>query len=199
MIRISRMNITDIPELAAIEQASQVEPWSEAAFWEEVGIPHSLVLVARMIEPPPEPNAVDLRVCGAGFPACLPRIGRLESLPHNPPNHLESTALPPEPERDGAAAGYICLWIVAGEAQVLNLAVHPPYRGRGVGRALLLHGLDIAVQRGAEKAFLEVRKSNAVARKLYESVGFEKTGQRPNFYRVNKEAAVLMELRLDDQ
>jgi hypothetical protein len=34
-----------------------------------------------------------LKVCGAGFPACLPRIGRLESLPHNPPKHLKSTAL----------------------------------------------------------------------------------------------------------
>lgn len=157
MIRITRMNIPDIPDLVVIEQAGQVEPWSEAAFWEEVGIPHSLVLVARMIEPPPEP------------------------------------------ERNGAAAGYTCLWIVAGEAQVLNLAVHPLYRGRGVGRALLLHGLEIAVRRGAEKAFLEVRKSNAAARKLYESVGFKNTGERPNFYRVNKEAAVLMELRLDDQ
>jgi magnesium-transporting ATPase (P-type) len=47
-------------------------------------------------------NAVDLRICGAGFPACLPRIGRLESLPHNPPNHLKSTALGSGRGRAGA-------------------------------------------------------------------------------------------------
>jgi hypothetical protein len=52
----------------------------------------------RCDKPSLGPNAVDLRVCGAGFPVCQFAEGRLESLPHNPPN-LKSTALTLGPDR----------------------------------------------------------------------------------------------------
>jgi [ribosomal protein S18]-alanine N-acetyltransferase len=99
------------------------------------------------------------------------------------------------PEK-GTLAGYICFWNVAGEAQILNLSVHPRYRMRGIGRALLVRALKLAWEEGARKAVLEVRQGNPAARRLYESVGFEQWGERPGYYGVVKEAAILMGLEL---
>ena len=97
----------------------------------------------------------------------------------------------------GTLAGYVCFWNVAGEAQILNLAVHPRYRRRGVGRALLVHALKLAGEEGARQAVLEVRRGNSAARRLYESVGFKQWGERPGYYGVVKEAAILMGLQLE--
>ena len=91
-------------------------------------------------------------------------------------------------------AGYICFWSVAGEIQILNIAVRKSLRRRGIARKLI----ELAVRRGLEQhaglITLEVRKSNLSARKLYESFGFRVTGERPGYYGVQKESAILMEL-----
>ncbi len=91
---------------------------------------------------------------------------------------------------------YLCLWVVAGEAQVQNLAVHPAFRGRGVGRYLLVRGLLEARRRGAEKATLEVRPSNTAARRLYASLGFIEVGRRPGYYQAEGEDALLLDCDL---
>ena len=93
--------------------------------------------------------------------------------------------------------GYICVWVVADEVQIFNLAVDPAVRRRGVGRRLLLAALHKACTRNARVAFLEVRRSNRAAQQLYESVGFRPSGMRPNYYEGIKEPAVLMELEMD--
>ncbi len=91
-------------------------------------------------------------------------------------------------------AGYICFWSVAGEIQILNIAVRKSLRRRGIARKLI----ELTVRRGLEQhaglITLEVRKSNLAARKLYESFGFRVTGERPGYYGVHKESAILMEL-----
>ena len=96
----------------------------------------------------------------------------------------------PSPE----VAGYICFWSVAGEIQILNLAVRKALRRRGIARKLI----ELAIRTGREQhaglLTLEVRKSNSAARKLYESLGFRVTGERPDYYGVRKEPAILMEL-----
>ncbi len=93
-------------------------------------------------------------------------------------------------------AGYLCLWLVADEAQVQNLAVHPAFRGRGVGRYLLVQGLGEARRRGARVATLEVRPSNLAARRLYASLGFREVGRRPGYYQAEGEDALLLDCDL---
>jgi ribosomal-protein-alanine N-acetyltransferase len=93
--------------------------------------------------------------------------------------------------------GYLCLWAVADEVHVTNLAVHPAWRGEGIGRLLL--GTLLAYHRGqgARRAFLEVRPGNAEARRLYEGLGFQEVGRRRGYYVDTGEDALLLEARLD--
>jgi ribosomal-protein-alanine N-acetyltransferase len=83
---------------------------------------------------------------------------------------------------DGMIAGHGVLAIAAGEGHLLNVCVAPEYQGLGLGRRLVEHLLELAVQGGADVVFLEVRWSNAPAIALYESVGFNAIGTRPNYY-----------------
>jgi ribosomal-protein-alanine acetyltransferase len=95
-------------------------------------------------------------------------------------------------------AGYGILSMGAGEAHVLNICIGPDFRGRGLGRHLLGRLLDIARWNGAERAFLEVRPSNPLAKALYESVGFNEIGRRPRYYPAHdgREDAIVMALDL---
>jgi ribosomal-protein-alanine N-acetyltransferase len=90
------------------------------------------------------------------------------------------------------AAGYVVAWLVVGEVHILNLAVDPAARRRGVGRALMVHVLTSFQARGATKATLEVRRSNAGAQTLYESLGFVRAGVRRGYYSDNGEDAFVM-------
>ncbi len=78
--------------------------------------------------------------------------------------------------------GYAVLAAGAGEAHLLNVCVRPSERNRGHGRALVRHMIDRAVARKARTVFLEVRASNAVARRLYETLGFREVGRHKNYY-----------------
>ncbi|MFH1059845.1 MAG: ribosomal protein S18-alanine N-acetyltransferase [Pseudomonadota bacterium] len=88
--------------------------------------------------------------------------------------------------------GYIILWLVVDEAQIQNLAVDPSARGRGVARALLGAALAEVKRRGATWASLEVRPSNAAARRLYAGQGFVQVGRRPCYYQPEGEDALLL-------
>lgn len=101
-------------------------------------------------------------------------------------------------EHGGWVVGYLVYWRVADEIQILNIAVHKAYRRQGIGRALLCQALRIALESGAESAVLEVRRSNNAARALYESLGFRQVGERPGYYGILKEPAILMELNIRD-
>jgi ribosomal-protein-alanine N-acetyltransferase len=72
--------------------------------------------------------------------------------------------------------------VVADEAEVLTIAVHPDARRFGVGRALLTAALAEAARRGAETVFLEVAETNAPARALYAALAFAPFGRRPRYY-----------------
>ena len=94
----------------------------------------------------------------------------------------------------GAILGYAVLVAGAGEAHLLNVCVRPTDRRRGHGRALVRHLIDVAMGHGAATLFLEVRASNAAARRLYETLGFRPVGLRKNYYpaaRGREDAAVL--------
>ncbi len=88
----------------------------------------------------------------------------------------------------GKAVGYVLLYIVAGEADIVRVAVLPEYRRRGVARELLTR----AFEKIDGAVFLDVRESNTPAIELYKSLGFEDTGVRKNYYSNPTENAVLM-------
>ncbi|MDR1397123.1 MAG: ribosomal protein S18-alanine N-acetyltransferase [Desulfarculales bacterium] len=107
--------------------------------------------------------------------------------------HSHSLALGADWEgRGGCLAAYIFLWLIADEAQIHTVAVHPALRGKGVASYLLKFSLRCARFRGARWASLEVRGSNSAARRLYEKLGFKLVGRRPAYYRDPSEDALLM-------
>jgi ribosomal-protein-alanine N-acetyltransferase len=91
----------------------------------------------------------------------------------------------------GELAGYVFCREVAGESELLNLAVDPELRRGGVGRMLLVAAIDWLTLRGARETFLEVRASNAAAIALYEGAGFRAVGRRPGYYQRPPEDAIL--------
>jgi ribosomal-protein-alanine N-acetyltransferase len=92
---------------------------------------------------------------------------------------------------DQPIAGYLCRWFVADEIHILNVAVHPRYRGRGVGSLLLREALREAREGHAEAVTLEVRRSNEAARRLYAAFGFEEVGVRRNYYGRGEDALIM--------
>jgi ribosomal-protein-alanine N-acetyltransferase len=96
-------------------------------------------------------------------------------------------------EVDGVIGGYSIMSAAGGEAHLLNLCIHPSYRGLGYGRRLLNAMLLRAEELGVERVFLEVRPSNFVAISLYRSSGFELIGTRPSYYQAEdgREDAVI--------
>ena len=88
--------------------------------------------------------------------------------------------------------GFAGIWLMVDEAHITTFAVDPDWRRRGIGERLLLTLLDVAVERGAREATLEVRLSNVAARRLYEKYGFRPVGLRPRYYSDNGEDALIM-------
>jgi len=95
-------------------------------------------------------------------------------------------------ERDGRLLGYSLSVLVADEAHLGNLAVHPDARGAGVGQALLDDLLLAAEKRRAVRLTLEVRESNQRARNFYYRNGFIDVAIRKNYYRNPVEDAIVM-------
>lgn len=91
-----------------------------------------------------------------------------------------------------SVCAYIIAAVVAGEAEVLNLAVAHDARGRGLGGRLLDAGLGIVRELGAREVFLEVRESNAAALALYSSRGFTPLTRRAKYYRNPVEDALVL-------
>ena len=92
--------------------------------------------------------------------------------------------------------GYIIFWRIQDEIQINNIAVHPDFRGLGIGEAILREVLDNVRAEGAVFASLEVRVSNGPARALYEKFGFEIIGSRKDYYLNPAEDALVLGLNL---
>ena len=88
--------------------------------------------------------------------------------------------------------GYVGSQSVEGEADMMNVAVHPEHRRRGIARMLINELTDALAKQGVHSLALEVRSSNAPAIALYEQLGFSQVGRRPNYYRNPKEDALIL-------
>jgi ribosomal-protein-alanine N-acetyltransferase len=104
-------------------------------------------------------------------------------------------------EVDGEIVSYGIVAMGAGEAHILNLCVAEKFRGRSVGRQMLLLLLERSRQAGMTDAFLEVRPSNPLAIALYQSVGFVQVGLRKGYYQAvdGREDALVLKLVLDEE
>jgi ribosomal-protein-alanine N-acetyltransferase len=102
-------------------------------------------------------------------------------------------------DTEGRAAGFCSFWRVLDELHINNLAVAPDFRRSGVASTLLTFVLAEGVRLGAQRATLEVRRSNDAARYLYERFGFTVAGVRRAYYtRPVEDALVLWRERLTD-
>jgi ribosomal-protein-alanine N-acetyltransferase len=92
----------------------------------------------------------------------------------------------------GRVLGYVVAWFVVDEAEIANLAVSDEVRRAGIGARLLDLAVAAADQRQCRVMFLEVRESNAAARALYASRGFQVAGRRSKYYRKPVEDALVL-------
>ncbi len=89
-------------------------------------------------------------------------------------------------------AGYVDFWVVADEVELLNVAVDPEFRRRGLARRLLRLVEERGAERGGAAVYLEVRRTNEAAQALYKAVGYAQIGIRKRYYSDTGEDAVLM-------
>lgn len=95
-------------------------------------------------------------------------------------------------EAAGDVIGYAAFWCVVDQGELGNVAVAAEWRGAGVGARLVEEIINRASRRGVREIFLEVRPSNAVARNLYERLGFRPVGRRRRYYQAPVEDALVL-------
>ncbi len=95
-------------------------------------------------------------------------------------------------EQNGSILGYVGMYHVLLEGYITNIAVFPDARRQGVGKALLTYLSSFARKNQFSFLTLEVRVSNFAAIRLYEHLGYEKSGVRYRFYRHPEEDALIM-------
>ena len=93
---------------------------------------------------------------------------------------------------DQKVVGYIGSQTVLGEADIMNVAVAPEFRRKGIAKALLLTLQDDLCAKDVHSLTLEVRASNVPAITLYEALGYTQVGRRPNYYHKPKEDALIL-------
>ncbi len=92
----------------------------------------------------------------------------------------------------GRVAGYVGSQTVIDESDMMNIAVHPDFRRRGIAEALVNALVEGLKGKGSLRLSLEVRASNAPAQALYQKLGFSQVGRRPRYYRNPREDALIL-------
>lgn len=171
VVRVEPMQPADIAAVADIERRSQPAPWPVSAFADELEREWARVEVAR------------------AYPAAAysseQNSGKLVAAPKSLDNPREPRVI-----------GFCNYWLVADEAQLLNLVTAPSWRRRGVARQLMDALLDRARAHSCTVITLEVRASNLAAQALYRAYRFREVAVRRAYYSDNREDAVLMDLAL---
>lgn len=100
-------------------------------------------------------------------------------------------------EEENGVCGLVVFRITADEAEILNLAVYPGQRRRGIGLRLVDDAIGACKAAGVRKIFLEVRDSNEAARKFYARMGFTEAGRRRKYYGEPQEDALVLVRRVE--
>lgn len=93
---------------------------------------------------------------------------------------------------DNKVVAYGGMWVIVDEAHITNIAVHPDYRGRGLGDKLLEEIIHLSKEHKVVGITLEVRPSNRAALGLYKKKGFIPSGIRKGYYTDTGEEAIIM-------
>jgi ribosomal-protein-alanine N-acetyltransferase len=155
----------DLPEVLAIESASNPSPWREGHF-----LPFVQALPAAGVPAAPE-----------GLRAAARQVAWVHAGP----------ALPGG-ERSAPVVGFACAAAVADEVELQSIAVDPSVRRQGIGAALLETLVEWAREEGYRTLHLEVRAGNVPALALYRHFGFVQTGLRRGYYQDDGEDALLL-------
>ncbi|MCD6567744.1 MAG: ribosomal protein S18-alanine N-acetyltransferase [Dehalococcoidia bacterium] len=130
--------------------------------------------------------------CSDIFPEPCPAIATQLPLFRNFFNSMHHAARGGKETQSPYIVGFAGLWMMAHNAHIMSLAVRDRYRGEGIGEALLISIIELAIRLDANMLTLEVRASNDIAQALYEKHGFRAAGYRPRYYSDNGEDAVIM-------
>lgn len=153
----------DVPIVAAIERLSFPTPWPASSFLYELS--NRTRSFYRVL----------LKAEGRGAPS---REGRWRRW-------LRGVVDRPEESR---VIGYAGFRLQSAEAHISTVAVHPDWRGNGLGELLLLTAIEQALELGSSAVSLEVRASNRVAQNLYRKYGFRFTSVHRGYYRDGEDA-----------
>jgi ribosomal-protein-alanine N-acetyltransferase len=166
------IQLDDIPRVLHIDELSFPTPWSARTYQFEISNRDTshLVVLETLNHDPAQAN---------GLRGMFKRLWGTRS--------------------SSQVIGYGGCWLIAGEAHISTIAVHPDYRGQGLGELLLTGMLQRAFNLGGEYSVLEVRVSNLTAQALYRKYEYVYVGRRRGYYRDNSEDALLMEVRPLDQ
>jgi ribosomal-protein-alanine N-acetyltransferase len=96
-------------------------------------------------------------------------------------------------------AGYAICWTVGQESHLLNIAVRPDARNRGIGRTLLRECIRRSVHAGGRRIYLEVRPSNEPAIRMYRRHGFRFVGIRKGYYTDTGEDAIVLSREIGEK
>ncbi|MBC7227074.1 MAG: ribosomal protein S18-alanine N-acetyltransferase [Thermoflexales bacterium] len=157
------MREEDIAEVMEIERHSFSHPWPESAYRHEIR--YGTDSLFYVLQPYREPS----------------------------PTTWWDRLLRRRPGERSPIVGYVGIRFLPGEAHITTIAVHPEWRGRGLGKYILLMAIQRAMQHRVRFVTLEVRASNRVAQQLYTDLGFRVTGVQRGYYR-DGEDAWLMQL-----
>lgn len=177
---VDRMTLADIPRITEIEKLAYASPWPTSAYRRELQEnrwAHYIVVRDTSIRSALSPDPSGAEQHHRVFPLSL-----FQARTITPPTQAELASI----------VGFAGLWLMVDEAHVTTIAMHPDFRGRGVGELLLSALIDIAYQIGARNVTLEVRVSNHVAQNLYRKYGFRDAGIRKRYYSDNHEDALIM-------
>ena len=95
-------------------------------------------------------------------------------------------------EVNNKVVGFAGLWTICNEGHITNIAVHPNYRGQGIGSKLVESLIKNSSSWYINALTLEVRASNKIAQNLYKKYGFKEEGMRKHYYQDNNEDAIIM-------
>ena len=95
-------------------------------------------------------------------------------------------------ESGGRVIAYAGAWLVIDEAHITNVAVHPDFRGKGIGEAVTRELIRLCAGVDIKLMYLEVRVSNKAAISLYKKLGFKILSVRKKYYEDNGEDAFVM-------
>lgn len=176
---IDKMTLSDVPRVTEIERQAYPSTWPSSAYRKELQDnrwAHYIVVRDKQI--------VEDRLVGSpeAEKTRKSRLFPLSLLSNRPPAGVEIASI----------VGFAGLWLMVDEAHVTTLALHPDYRGRGLGELLLASLIDISYDIGAKWVTLEVRISNYTAQNLYRKYGFREAGLRHRYYSDNQEDALIM-------